>query len=120
MSRTTEHGLGLATVVFCPGDQFPRGSLLPWIEFGNGRKWEGTMEDGYWPLGMVLEYCDEYYVICGDGQFWKQQKQEGYPYEGRYPEQKLRKIDGEKIRSKRPQTKSRVQGRDGTRNAVAA
>ena len=83
--------MGYAVVVRCPRDIFPRGNCIAWSSFGNGRL-PSTLDDGYFPLGMVIEYQEKQYVVCGDGRWWLRQKKLGYPPQVPYPEQWLTEI----------------------------
>lgn len=99
MSIPNNESLGTCRVVWCPPDpetgnpQYPRNSELGWSDFGFST-YRSTLDDGYWPLGMVLEYRSELYVVCGNGQFWKEQRKQGLPLGVTYPPQKLRKLNG--------------------------
>lgn len=84
------HGMGVCIVVSCPHDIFPKGNRIPWSQFG-GSTQQSTLEDGYFPLGMVVSYKEKLYVVCGDGRFWLEQKKLGYP-QVPYPAQWLREI----------------------------
>ena len=84
------NGKGSVVVVKCPHDIYPRGNKLPWCQFGNGT-YRSTLVDGYFPLGMVVEYRGKQYAVCGDGSWWLRQKKLGYP-QVPYPEQWLTEI----------------------------
>ena len=88
---TGGNGLGFAHVVKCPHNIFPRGNRIPWTSFGRGVL-RSTLDDGYFPLGMVISYRDKLYAVCGDGVFWRRQKKLGYPRHVPYPEQWLTEI----------------------------
>ena len=87
------HNKGRACVIWCPHNAIPRGSLYLWSDFG-GSTYESTLEEGFWPLGMVIEYEGSLYVVCGSGRFWLEQKRQGFPLGVEYPPQELRKLNG--------------------------
>lgn len=79
---------GSVWVLWCPNGDYPRGSYF------NNSEFRETLNEGYWPLGMLVEIKEQKYAVCGSGIAMRTWKRLGYPLNIEWPEQTLAEVNG--------------------------
>ena len=79
---------GSVYVLWCPNEEYPRGN------FFNNAEFRETLNEGYWPLGMLIKIKEQKYAVCGSGVVMKTWRQLNYPLNVEWPEQWLIEING--------------------------
>lgn len=75
-------------VLWCPNGDYPRDSYF------NNSEFRETLNEGYWPLGMLVKIKEQKYAVCGSGVMARTWKQLGYPLNIEWPEQTLAEVNG--------------------------